>query len=132
MPAIRRPESLRISVCRQCRSGSVCERDTARKRIPAVVCASVAREQGFKVREVKTFDDSCTRCLKFDFSVGGWNDRIVEGKLEYVRLVHGNRYEAHASEKLPEATFGTPGDDESVLIRALLNRIFPHPVPWKE
>ena len=28
------------------------------------------REQGFKVREVKTFDDSCTRCLKFDFSVG--------------------------------------------------------------
>lgn len=90
------------------------------------------REQGFKVREVKTFDDSCTRCLKFDFSVGGWNDRIVEGKLEYVRLVHGNRYEAHASEKLPEATFGTPGDDESVLIRALLNRIFPHPVPWKE
>ena len=107
----------------------MCERDAARKRISV---RQLLREQGFKVREVKTFDDSCTRCLKFDFSVGGWNDRIVEGKLEYVRLVHGNRYEAHASEKLPEATFGTPGDDERVLIRALLNRIFPHPVPWKE
>lgn len=89
-------------------------------------------EKGFKVHEVKTFDESCTRCLKFDFTVGGWNDRIVEGKLDYVRIVHGSLYEAQATEKLPEATFGTPGDDEKVLIRALLNRIFPHPVPWKE
>ena len=51
---------------------------------------------------------------------------------ESLRIVHGSRYEAQATEKLPEATFGTPGDDEKVLIRALLNRIFPHPVPWKE
>ena len=101
--------------------------------VPVVTIALAACQQfGGQSPYEYRFDDSCTRCLKFDFSVGGWNDRIVEGKLEYVRLVHGNRYEAHASEKLPEATFGTPGDDESVLIRALLNRIFPHPVPWKE
>ena len=90
------------------------------------------KEQGFNPREVRTFDADCSRCLQFDFKTGGWSDRIVEGKLSYTRLVHGNRYEAQAVEHLPEATFGTPGDDEKVLIRALLGRIFPHPVPWKE
>lgn len=90
------------------------------------------QEQGFKAREVHWFDEDCTRCLRFVFQVGGWNDRIVAGSLDYTRLVHGNRYEASASEKLPEASFGAPNDDEKVLIRALLNRIFPQPIPWKE
>lgn len=94
--------------------------------------SQILKEQGFDVRDVRWFDESCTRCLKFDFQVGGWNDRIVQGSLDYTRFVHGQRYEAKASEKLPEATFGTPNDDDKVLIRALLSRIFPQPVPWKQ
>lgn len=92
----------------------------------------ILKEEGFVVREVRGFDSNCSRCLKFDFKVGGWSDRVVQGSLDYTRLVHGSRYDASAMEKLPEAAFGTPNDDDKVLIRALLTRIFPHPVPWRE
>ncbi len=90
------------------------------------------REQGFEVREVRAFDDDCQRCLHFSFKFAGWNNQISEGSLTYTRVVHGNRYEARAEEKLPDAAFGTPGDDEDVIIRSLLSRIFPQPVPWRE
>lgn len=92
----------------------------------------ILTEEGFKVREVKGADESCTHFLRFDFQFGGWSDRIVEGNLDYTRLVHGRLYEAAAREKLPEAAFGAPNDDEKVLIRSLLARIFPNPVPWNE
>ena len=92
----------------------------------------ILREEGFEVREIKGFDPSCSRFLEFDFEVGGWSDRIVKGSVRYTRLVQGSRYEASAEEELPEAAFGTPNDDEKVLIRTLLTRIFPHPVPWRE
>lgn len=91
----------------------------------------VLTEEGFVVREMKAAEERCPRSLKFDFQTGGWSNRVVAGNLDYIRLMQGNRYEAVAREKLPEAGFGVPDDDQKLLVRSLVTRIFPQPVPWK-
>ena len=91
----------------------------------------VLTEEGFVVREMKAAEERCPRSLKFDFQTGGWSNRVVAGNLDYIRLMQGNRYEAVAREKLPEAGFGAPDDDQKLLVRSLVTRIFPQPVPWK-
>ena len=108
---------------------SVSPRDNEALRLSVL---QMLKEQGLEVREVSTFDSECSGCLKFDFKVEGWNNRVVAGRVDYRREVHGVFYSAQAVERLPEAMFGTPDDDDRVLIRMLLIRIFPQPGPWKE
>ncbi len=88
-------------------------------------------ERGFVVREVSCNEDDCRQYLKFSYELGGWSgQRISSAKMENFRRVHGVKYTAETQDGAPEATFGSPAQDDALMLRMMLDRIFPQPVPW--
>lgn len=96
---------------------------------------SVLEEKGFKVEAVDSLDKAdCKLCVRFSAKMGDWvGSRIQSATMEYTRANKGLRYTVTAkSGAATSAAFGAPIDDEIILIRSLVDQLFPDPIPWEE
>lgn len=91
-------------------------------------------EKGFVVKEVTAEEArKCSPCVRFIAKLGDWTGpRIESATMQYTRVAGGTRTTVSAESTSTKAAFGAPIDDESVLIRTLVDRIFPNPIPWHE
>lgn len=96
---------------------------------------SVLEEKGFKVQAVDDFkDQDCKLCVRFTAKMGDWvGSRIQSATMEYTREGKGIRYSVTAKTGAGTSpTFGAPIDDEIILIRSLVDQVFPNPIPWED
>mgnify|MGYP006983600275 CR=1 FL=1 len=96
---------------------------------------SVLEEKGFKVKAVDDLDNAdCKLCVRFTAKMGDWvGSRIQSATMEYTREGKGIRYSVTAKTGVGTSpTFGAPIDDEIILIRSLVDQVFPNPIPWED
>lgn len=92
-------------------------------------------EKGFKVESVDDLTNkNCQSCIRFTAKMGDWvGSRIQSATMEYTRSSKGIRYSVSANSKSSQsAAFGAPIDDEIILIRSLVDQLFPNPIPWED
>lgn len=91
-------------------------------------------EKGFQVLEVNEQQaQSCPRLVRFDAQMGDWaGSRIRSATLTYTRRFNGQEKSSSVQSESQPATFGAPLDDEIIMIRKLVDRIFPQPIAWQE
>ena len=71
--------------------------------------------------------------VRFAVKKGEWSDsRIKSASLEYVRGAAGIRHKVTADDFSADRVFGTPSEDQSMIIWSLVDRLFPDPMPWKD
>lgn len=102
----------------------------------ALMIRTALEQKGFSVRNVTDFDDAdCRQCVRFTARMEEWsNHRIRSATLEY--------FSGHSSRPLSVSTrddegtvghvFGSPADDQSIIIWSLVDRLFPDPMPWRD
>lgn len=100
----------------------------------ALMVRTALEEKGYQVRNVTDFSDpDCRLCVRFAVKKGEWSDsRIKSASLEYVRGAAGIRHKVTADDFSADRVFGTPSEDQSMIIWSLVDRLFPDPMPWKD
>lgn len=96
---------------------------------------SVLKEKGIKVASIEDRCGlDCAQCVRFTAKMGDWvGSRIQSAKMEYSERSKGLRYTVSAENtSAMHAAFGAPIDDELVLIRSLVDQLFPNPIPWQD
>lgn len=89
-------------------------------------------DKGFEVKEVSSEEArTCSPCVRFIAKLGDWTGpRIESATLQYTHVAGGTRTTVSAESPGTRAAFGAPIDDTSVLVRTLVDRLFPNPIPW--
>ena len=90
-------------------------------------------DKGFRVRDVGVRQLSdCTQCVRFSAKMGGWAGAQLErAHMEYTRRSEGIRHKVSATETCRHVkSLGVPVEDHLPMIRSLVDRLFPDPVPW--
>ncbi len=91
-------------------------------------------QKGFSVRNVTDFGDAdCRRCVLFTAHMDDPSSHHIKtATLEYVRGP-GERTHSVSTREVDEVhVFGSPADDQRILIWSLVDRLFPDPMPWRD
>lgn len=100
----------------------------------ALMVRTALEQKGFAVRNVTEFSDAgCRHCVRFTARMEDWsNHRIRSATLEYVSG-HGSKPLSVSTRDSDEVhVFGSPADDQSIIVWSLVDRLFPDPMPWRD
>ena len=100
----------------------------------SLLVRNALEQKGFEVRYVTNFEDAgCRQCVKFTAQMGDLVSRRVKtATLEYVRPGCGDRHVVTSNDADEMRIFGTPTDDETIMVWSLVDRLFPDPMPWRD
>ena len=108
--------------------------EPAHAQLLSLQVRAALEDKGFVVKDVTPEEArTCSPCVRFIAKLGDWTGpRIKSATLQYTSVAGGTRTTVSAESMGMQAAFGAPMEDESVLIRTLVDRIFPNPIPWNE
>lgn len=92
-------------------------------------------EKGFQVQMVNPDSEAdCTSCVHFTAELGDWmGPRIQSATMSLTRKENNLKHVVTVKADVRDAiSFGAPIDQEIILIRSLVDQLFPHPIPWNE